>query len=193
MSYPDQGGSDFEIYTAPTPPQTARQLVEEMGLEAVREAMPSAERRAFDQANPWRSIERANERLQERDGELNAFDQDLRNHIAERGYTPEQAQVVRDQTANIRQPLEAALIRSQQRARDALGTYQENLITHIDNRRLVGTVAARTGQYSAPLNTPTAAALQPSAGGRNNRHDGGGGRGPLGESRGSNRRPANRR
>lgn len=198
MSYPDQGGPDFEIYIAPPPPSTARELVQEQGIEAIRNALPSAERRAFDQANPWRNIERADERLTAAEDELNAFDQDLRQHITVQGYSPQQAQVVYAQTADVRQPLEDSVRQSQQQASRMLNTYQENLIAYIENRQLVQRVAAQTGRYSMPeTSTAAAAALEPPGSSRHrnsqhNRHGHGGDRNPLGESSG-NRRQGPRR
>ncbi|MET7685815.1 hypothetical protein [Streptomyces sp. NPDC005423] len=109
MSYPFQGDLNFEIHTAPAAPATARQLVAEQGIEAVRDALPARERGAFDQANPWRNIERASQRLEERVEELNAFDQDIQQHIANEGYNDTQAQVVYEQTAGVRQPLADAV------------------------------------------------------------------------------------
>lgn len=195
MSYPYQGDSDFPIYTAPQAPQTARALVEDLGVEAVRDALPSSEQRAFDQANPYRDIERASDRVTARANELNAFDQDIQRHIAERGYTPEQAQVVYQQTADVRQPLLTALESASATANQRLNTYQENLIRHIDSRRLVERVAAQTGLYStAVASTSAAAALDPSGGNRPSRDGGSGrpGRGsdrnPLGETHGNRRR-----
>ncbi|MEU7322291.1 hypothetical protein ABZ682_17280 [Streptomyces griseoviridis] len=191
MSYPSQG--DFDIYVAPEPPQTARGLVDDLGVEAVRNAMPSSERRAFDTANPYRDIERACERVTAREQEVHAYDRDLNQYIARQGYSPEQAEFVRAQTADVRQPLVEAVSRAAQRASEKLTTYQENLIAHIDSRGLVQRTAAQTGQYSTPVASTSAAAnLDPSGGnraGRGHREDRGRGSrdNPLRENRGDRR------
>ncbi|MFJ8754642.1 hypothetical protein ACIREO_35815 [Streptomyces sp. NPDC102441] len=192
MSYPNQSGPGFEIYAGPPAPSTARELVADLGPEAVRDALPHREQRAFDQANPYRRIERANERLSAGMEELNAFQQDLQQHITAQEYSPEQAQFVIAQTADVRQPLEDEVRESRRRADEALSTYQQRLITHIDSRRLVQTVADRTGRYSTPERaTAAAAALAPPGSDRRGRggdgRDQGGGLPPLQQSRGDRR------
>ncbi|WP_141724745.1 hypothetical protein [Streptomyces niveus] len=80
-------------YEQPQPPSTARELVGQLGMEAAREALPPAAQQAFDQANPWRRIERADERLADAAEELNAFDQDVAQAITDQGYNAQQAQL----------------------------------------------------------------------------------------------------
>lgn len=190
MSYPGQG--DFEIHEQPLPPRTARQLVDQLGVEAARAALPPTEQRDFDRANPWRRIERAQERLDGDLAELNAFDQDVAAAITNAGYTPAQAEVVYSATAPERQPLIEAVQRSQQTATDRLSTYENNLVSHISSRRLTSTVAARTGQYSMSMTTADAASLSPgnSRGGGPGQGGSGGGneRRTLGQTTGNHRR-----
>ncbi|MFB7494205.1 hypothetical protein ACFC09_05775 [Streptomyces sp. NPDC056161] len=199
MSYPDQGGADFEIYTASPPPQTASELVAELGVEAVRAAMPSEERRSFDGANPWSQIQDANADLAERIEEVNDFDARVQQTINTRGYTQDQAQVVYAQTADMRQSLIDAMQQSQQTASQRLNTYENNLINHIESRGLTQRVALRTGNYSTPdLNTAQAAAFySPDLGSRDRRDrhgdQGGQGRTVLGNNRGDRRQPRGRR
>lgn len=196
VSYRNQGGSDFPIYTAPPAPRNARELVDEQGVEAVRVALPEAERQTFDEANPWRAIARADERLAQRIAALEAFDRRLQQHITDQGYTPDQAEVVFAQTAELRQPLEVAVSQSQQSAHNRLNTYREGLIAHIDNRGLTQAVAVQTGHYSMPeLSTAEAASLlQPQGSSRQpNRHGHSGEQRPALRDVSGNRLPAPRR
>ncbi|MFL4909805.1 hypothetical protein ACJ6WF_43430 [Streptomyces sp. MMS24-I2-30] len=180
MSYPDQGGSDFEIFTAPPPPRTARELVAQEGIQAVRAALPAAEQQVFDQANPWQDIGRADSRLESRVAELEAFDADVQRNIDANRYTAAQAQIVWNMTAEQRQPLADAVQRAHQRAATTLNTYRENLITHIESRGLTQRVALRTGNYSTPeLSTAQAAALYSPDHGRRGPRGGGQDRTPL--------------
>lgn len=191
MSYPGHGGSEFEIHEQPLPPRTARQLVDQVGIEAAREALPPAEQATFDQANPWDRITRADGRFADALEERNAFDQDVEAEIVNRGYDAQQAQVVYNYTAVNRQPLEAAVQDTQRRAANRLNTYRENLIDHIANGGLTSTVAARTGQYSMSMSTAQAATLSPGnnqGGGPGQGGSGGNERRALGQTTGNQRR-----
>ncbi|MGW8571702.1 hypothetical protein [Streptomyces niveus] len=182
---------DFEIHEQPQPPSTARELVDQLGMEAAREAMPPAAQQAFDQANPWRRIERAHERLTDAADELNAFDQDVAQAITDRGYGPHEAQAVYNATAPDRQQLALGVQNAQQTATERLDTYRENLIGHIQNNGLTQTVAARSGQYSTSMSTADAAFLTPGNNRGGGRDQGGGSssrRNPLGHTSGNRRR-----
>ncbi|MEV8336280.1 hypothetical protein [Streptomyces niveus] len=182
---------DFEIHEQPQPPSTARELVDQLGMEAAREALPPAAQQAFDQANPWRRIERADERLADAAEELNAFDQDVAQAITDRGYGPHEAQAVYNATAPDRQQLALVMQTAQQTATNRLNTYRENLIGHIENNRLTQTVAARSGQYSTSMSTAGAASLSPGnsrGGGRDQGGSGSSRRNPLGQSSGNRQR-----
>lgn len=183
---------DFEIAEQPLPPRTARGLVDELGMEAAREALPPAAQQAFDQANPWRRIERANDRLADAADELTAFDQDVAQAITDRGYGPQEAQAVYNATAPDRQELAEVLRTAQQTATDRLHTYRENLIGHIANNGLTQTVAARSGQYSMAMTTADASSLSPGNSRSGGRGQGGGSSGgsrnPLGQTSGNRRR-----
>ncbi|WP_327039405.1 hypothetical protein [Micromonospora maris] len=194
MTYPDPGGSNNDFYTDPPPPRTARELVDQLGIEEARELLPAAQQQAFDNANPWTDIERAGHRLEQRQEELAAFDGDVQRHITEQGYTAEQARIVYAQTADVRQPLQDAVNRAGQRARDVYNTYEANLVNFIESRRLTQIVAYQSGRYSMQDPRVAAAASLSSPG--NNRHhrrdrrdrDGhGGGRAPLGQISGNQR------
>ncbi|MEV8364696.1 hypothetical protein [Streptomyces niveus] len=182
---------DFEIHEQPLPPRTARELVDQLGMEAAREALPPAAQQAFDQANPWRRIERADGRLADAVDELNAFDQDVAQAITDRGYNAQQAQTVYQATAPDRQELAVAMQTAQHEATGRLNAYRENLIGHIRDNGLTQTVAARSGQYSMAMTTADASSLSPG----NNRGGGPGqggssssNRNPLGHSSGNRRR-----
>ncbi|MBL6279615.1 hypothetical protein JMF97_26010 [Micromonospora fiedleri] len=194
MTYPDPGGANNDFYTDPPPPRTARELVDQLGIEEAREFLPEAQQQAFDNANPWTDIERANNRLEQRQEELAAFDGDVQRHITEQGYTAEQARIVYAQTADVRQPLQDAVNRAGQRARNAYNTYEANLVNFIESRRLTQIVAYQSGRYSMQDPRVAAAASLSSSG--NNRHDRrdrrdrdgrGGGRAPLGQISGNQR------
>lgn len=194
MSYPDN--PDFAIYTAPPAPQTARDLVDQEGVENVRDALPAAERQAFDQANPYRTIEEAGEHLDAAFAELESFDGDVQRTIEQNGYNAAQAQLVYQQTATVRQPLEEGVRQALQEAKAAMDTYRENLIAHVENRGLTQSVAFNMQHYSTPEQSVAAAARQfqpfDNRRDRRDRRDrrggGGGGRTPLGQISGNQRR-----
>ncbi|MEV8352353.1 hypothetical protein ACFVTT_04140 [Streptomyces niveus] len=191
MDYSGQGESDFAIYEQPPAPRTARELVDQLGMEAAREALPPAAQQAFDQANPWSRIERADERLADAVDELNAFDQDVAQAIFNQGYNDQQAQLVYQTTAPERQPLALDVQTAQQTATGRLNTYRENLIGHIENNRLTQTVAARSGQYSTSMSLADASSLSPGNSRGGGRDQGGGGnnrRNALGRTSGNQRR-----
>ncbi|MFE9608633.1 hypothetical protein [Streptomyces sp. NPDC006012] len=184
MSYPNQDGADFEIYTQPLPPPTARELVEQLGAEAVRDALPAAARRSFDRANPWSQIQSAQELYAHWMTELEILEQ----NIADQGYTRAEAQVLYQQAAERRQGLTEI-------ASTIFNNYANNLINHIESLGLTQRVAHQTGLYSTPeLSVSQAASLYPpDLGGNDDRRDPQGGRAPLGNNRGDRRQPRQRR
>ncbi|WP_329078158.1 hypothetical protein [Streptomyces niveus] len=182
---------DFEIHEQPQPPGTARELVDQLGVEAARAFLPPAEQRAFDQANPYSRIERANDRLADAADELTNFDADVAQAITDRGYNAQQAQLVYQTTAPDRQQLAVALQTAQQTATNRLASYENNLVGHIRDNGLTQTVAARSGQYSTSMSTAGAASLSPGnsrGGGRDQGGSGSSRRNPLGQSSGNRQR-----
>ncbi|MFI6344073.1 hypothetical protein [Streptomyces sp. NPDC050560] len=189
MSYPDQGGEPFEIYTD-EPAPSARTLVKRYGTEAVRDALPGAEKWEFDRRNPAYKIIEAGTDVAERELRLLTFEHDLREFMR----SPEHTSHVKTETERAYQPrrerLETELAESRANKRNLESAYRKNLIKHIDDRGLNMDVAERLGKYYSgrQADTANAAALESPGRGDGNAHQRyNGGRAPLGPSQGDRR------
>ncbi|NLU80030.1 hypothetical protein HCA58_16895 [Micromonospora sp. HNM0581] len=192
MSYPNQG-ENFNIYELPPPPRTARELVDALGLEAARDALPDNERRSFDRANPPQEIVAASDRLASSEEALDQFEEHIREFAHENNFNEAQIQVLYQNSAGVQNQLMANIRAAAENARNTLENQRVNLINRINTRGLTNIVAFNSGRYSMPdPRTSAAASTSSSSERRHDRRGGGQGssRNPLGPTSGNQRRRA---